>query len=85
MDTDDIETEPSITITTKTFSGYIKYFVLFIIYLFINTTIFNDNVLTKFSDTMIGSSITTKGTIIGGASCILIYMGFNYLYDNDYL
>jgi len=68
------------------FFGGVNYkiiFLLFLIYMFINSDIFIDKVLSKVSGTVEGrTTVTNKGTFVSSIILILLYMTGDMLVRN---
>ncbi len=69
MDTDDLFDEEY----EETHSVYKKYLILFILFVFIVSDTFIDNVLANFGNTLIGRKVTPWGIIIQGLILIIAY------------
>jgi len=59
--------------------------VLFILFFFVVSDIFNDHILSNFGDSTDGRNATTFGAVIQGLSLVIIYMAINYLINAGFL
>ena len=67
-------------------SNYVKYIVLFLIMIIMNTEIFIDNVLCKIGNGMVvGNTLTNKGTFALYFLITLTYILYEWLVERDYI
>ena len=60
-------------------------FFLYAIFLFVNSDVFTDNVLTKINDTVSGRTPTMKGILVQGMFLIIIFAIVLMALENDVL